>query len=612
MIPKESVRRMPHSPGVYLIKDSSGGILYVGKAVDLRRRLASHLRPQAGSGACAPALAPEAAQVDCIVTDTEKEALLLEDTLIKEHWPRYNVSLKDDSSHAHIRLSVMERFPSLSVTRNVRKDGARYFGPYLSADAARKTIRFLQRLFPLRDCSMAEFGKRKRPCISYQIGRCAGPCAGLMDEAEYAEHVRRAILFLSGKTGSLLEALDAEMRREAEGLNFERARRLRDTIAAIRESLERQKSVSLDEADRDVLGIHRAGAGGEAAILCVRGGKLIGKKTLQWAGEGEDEHAIVREILLRHYLGGVFVPPEILVPAVPEDRSALEELIGGERGGAVRLRAPRAGDARALVAMAAANARAAFMARVERDRDIEGLPMGLQRRFRLPRVPRRIECVDISHTGGAAAVGSLVAFKDGAPYKEGYRHFGIRGESIGDDCAMIYEVLGRRARRSEAGWGVPDLVVVDGGKGQLNAALRALREAGQTETSVLAVAKEREAKGGRVPDRVFVGGRKNPVLLSPGDSVFLFLQRIRDEAHRFALSRHRAKRAKRLIASELDVLAGIGAKRRSALLAALGDARGIAAASLAEIRRIVGSEAVARRVYDYFRAREKRHAGDEG
>ncbi|MCX6338789.1 MAG: excinuclease ABC subunit UvrC [Candidatus Aureabacteria bacterium] len=604
MISRDKLKRLPRKPGVYLMKSASGDVLYVGKAIDLRRRVSAHVRNRGGSQPLVPAAIPHADEIDYIVTDTEKEALLLENNLIKEHRPRYNVRLKDDAAYAHIRLSVNEEYPALTITRKLRKDGARYFGPYSSADAARKTLRFLQKVFPLRSCSGAELSRRTRPCVKYEIRRCSGPCCGMISGDGYQGLVDRVTLFLSGRTGSLLSLLEKEMSAEAARMNYERAGAIRDTLGAIRKTVERQKSVSHDGADRDAIGVYREGTRGEAAILCVRGGRLIGKRTIALEGIPGDDVAVTRGILINHYLGCAYIPPEILVPALPADRVALESLLAGERGGgAVRILAPCRGATRALVTLASTNAEASFVSRGARELEWEQLLDEMRRRFSLAAPPRRIECVDVSNIGGSWAVGAVVVFSDGAPCKEDYRHFHIKVEGGADDCRMIYEVLARRIRRATHSGALPHLVVVDGGKGQLHAAVRALSDLGTKGIRVIALAKERETGGRKRPERVFLEGRKNAVPMTPGSSVTLFLQRVRDEAHRFAIGGHRGVRMRRLLASELEGIEGIGDKRSALLLSRFGDIKGVARAPVEELRRALGNSAVARRVRAYFLGR---------
>ena len=608
MISRDKVMRLPKRPGVYLMKSASGDVLYVGKAIDLRRRVSAHARGRRGSQPFVPAAIPHADEIDYIVTDTEKEALLLENNLIKEHRPRYNVRLKDDTTYAHLRLSVNGEYPALTITRNLHKDGARYFGPYSSADAARKTARFLQKVFPLRSCSSAELSRRTRPCVKYQIKRCSGPCCGMISGAGYQGLVDRVILFLSGKTGSLLSLLEKEMGAEAARMNYERAGEIRDTVAAIRKTVERQKSVSPDDADRDAIGVYREGTRGEAAVLCVRGGKLIGKRGIALEGISGDEAAVVRGILVSHYLGGAWIPPEILLPVLPEDRAALESLLAGERGGGdVSILAPRRGAKRALVTLASTNAGASFISRGARELEWEQLLDEMRRRFGLPSPPRRIECVDVSNISGAWAVGAVAVFSDGVSHKEDSRRFHITMEGGADDCLMIYEVLTRRIRRAMQSGTLPDLIVVDGGKGQLHAAVSALNDLGARGLGVIALAKERETGGRKMPERVFLEGRKNAIPLRPGSRITLFLQRVRDEAHRFAIGGHRGLRMRRLLASELEGIEGIGEKRSALLLSRFDDVEGIAGAPVEKLQRVLGNSAVARRVYDYFLGkREKR------
>jgi excinuclease ABC subunit C len=613
MVDIGAIGRLPRRPGVYIMKGAGGEVLYVGKAVDIRRRVSSYFTPRGDGRTAIPAMVSRAGGVDFIVTDTEKEALLLEETLIREHRPRYNVSLKEAGSCAHIRIAEGEEYPRIEITRRFRRDGARWFGPYSSVDAARRTVRFLQRIFPLRDCASPAPPRRSRPCLSHQIGRCPAPCRGLIGRAEYAALVRRACLFLSGRDGGLLRELEGEMRREAAALRFEKAREIRETIAAIRKTIEGQKTVSLDGADRDAIGVHREGGRGAAALLFVRGGRLIGARTIPFEGGGDDA-SLLGELIRRHYLGGARVPPEILLPAEPADAGRLGRALVDARGGAVRIRVPRRGGGRALVSMAASNAAAAYAARTERARAADETGLELAKRFRLPSPPRDIECVDISHLGGASSTGSLVAFRDGEPRPGGYRRFTMKGAGGADDCGMIYELVLRRARRGRSGWEMPDLLLVDGGKGQLGAARRALEEEGAGGTAVIAIAKERDLSGRRAPDRVFLPGRRDAVCLRPGDPASLFLQRVRDEAHRFALRGHRALRKKRLLRSELDLIPGVGPARRAALLKAFGDIDAVAAAPAAALARVLGDRPLARRVRRGLAGRRRggRSPGDGG
>jgi excinuclease ABC subunit C len=600
MIAKERLKRLPKKTGVYIFKDGAGEFLYVGKAIDLRRRVSSYFARQKTQQPLMRAVAPRAEDVECIVTDTEKEALLLENTLIKEHRPRYNVSLKDDKTYVYIRLSVNEQFPRLTIIRRPTRDGAHYFGPYSSADAARKTIRFLQRLFPLRSCSAAEFGSRERPCIKYQIKRCTGPCCRMIGEDDYGVLARRVELFLGGKTGDLLNQLEKEMKEAAAMLDYERARKIRDTVEAIRVTLEKQKSVMSDRVDRDAVGVYREGTKGEVAILCVRGGRLIGKKAISIHGMSEGESAFMRKFLLNHYLGGAFIPSEILLPLVPENRAAIASLLSEEKNGPLRLTAPRRGDKNKLVKMARSNAEASFHLRRERKMEVAELLEEMRKKLHLPWRPVHLECVDISNLGGREAVGSIVAFVDGKENRDAYRRFSIKTVHGADDCAMIYEVLMRRLQRGKNEGNLPDLVLVDGGRAQLGAALRAIKDLKIKKTAVAAIAKEREEEKKRKPDRIYLEGRRNSIPLKAGDGISLFLQHVRDEAHRFALSYHRTLRKKCLLFTELERVSGVGKKRSALLLKELGDVESVAESSLDRLGKILGNREVAKRIYNYF------------
>ncbi len=598
MIEKEKLKKLPRKKGVYILKGKAGNVLYVGKAVNLRRRVASYFGEGRISQPLASAIAPKAQNVECIITDTEKEAILLENNLIKEHRPRYNVDLKDDKTYVHIRLSVNDEYPRLTIVRRPKKDGALFFGPYSSAEAARKTARFLQKLFTLRDCGMTEFASRKRPCIKHQIDRCSAPCCGRIKRGDYRKLVRRASLFLRGKTDNLLKLLEKEMGEAARNLNYEKARKVRDTIAAIRCTLERQKSVISDEVDRDVIGVYVEGEKGEVSILCVRGGKLSGSKTVSVRGVVEDMPIFIRKFLIGHYLGGTFIPTEILLPAASENCGPVESLLAEERGAPVRLVSPRRGDKKKLVEMASSNAEASFRLRMGWELDIAKLIEDMQGRFKLIKKPRTVECVDISDTSGREAVGSIVAFRGGIADKGAYRRFLIKSVRGANDCGMIYEVLQRRLRRGLREGKLPDLIMVDGGKGQLQAALRVLKELEVKRVAVIAIAKA--ASGRSKPDRIFLQGRRNAVPLRSGDKISLFLQQIRDEAHRFALSYHRKIRKGRLLGSELGQLKGVGRKRSATLLREWGSVDAIATASLKDLKRVLRDGRVAETVYRHF------------
>jgi excinuclease ABC subunit C len=655
------VRHAPRSPGVYLMKGEGGEILYVGKARDLKARIRAYFA-RTDSRMMIPFLVSRIRDVDFIITQTEKEALILENNLIKEHRPRYNVDFRDDKAYFNIRIDTGEPFPRFQLVRRPKKDGARYFGPYPSSASAKETLRFIQTICPLRTCRDRELKGRRRPCLEYEIGRCSAPCVERIDAASYRGLVQDSIAFLEGREKALIGELHTRMATEAEALRFEAAASLRDRIAAIEQTLEKQRIVSMTGRNRDVFGLYREGDLTQVFALFLRGGRMIGQKAFHLIRLRAETGELLSALLMRYYDGAADVPDEIVLPQVLEDGEVMAEWLAEKRGRGVALVAPKRGEALALLEIAARNAESTFQtARLAEDRPQEALQL-IADKLRLRKIPQRIECFDISNIGGKYAVGSLVAFAGGLPAKEGYRRFRIRTVPGADDYAMMYEVLKRRCEGRE---NLPDLIMVDGGKGQLGVAMAVLQDLAIEGIDVIGLAKEREdafagplapapdsppalgegtgvseaaptvykllagtsstgttllsdgltgevgdatptggrgtvfapnagrdrrrpAAVGKGEDRVYLPGRKDPVYLSRWPVALFLLQRIRDEAHRFAVSYHRNLKEKEDLKSLLDRIPGIGAVRKKALLVFFGDVKRVRAASVQELQQAEG------------------------
>lgn len=540
-------KTFPRAPGVYLMSDVRGKVLYVGKAKNLRARLHNYAAPGGDGRPQVPHLVRRVADVRCIVTATEKEALLLENTLIKERRPPFNVFLRDDKEYLLLRIDRKEEFPRPELVRRVAKDGASYFGPYSSARGIRETLRIVFRLFSLCSCSRKKFASRRRPCLNYQMGRCGGACAGKITREEYLPSVDNAIRFLKGDYRELVRGWKAEMARAAQEMKFEEAAKIRDRIATVERTLVRQRVVRAVPGDVDAVGWFGEGAEATAVILHVRAGRLSDAHSYHFRAEGERADAL-SSFLVQHFSEGAYFPGEILVPVELEDTAPLASLLSDRAGMPVRIKFPRAGERARLAALAGRNALESHRMRKEKEAAYEEVSSRLASLCRLPKPPMRIEGFDISNLSGTESVGSMVTFVGGKPAKKWYRKFAVRGIEGQDDFAMMEQVVRRRLGHDEDFGGMPDLVLVDGGKGQLSKAVAAMKEAGADFLPVVALAKER-VRGGETEfrERIFLPGRVNPLILAPNDPALLLLMRIRDEAHRFALAFHRARRAKKLL-----------------------------------------------------------------
>jgi len=586
--------RQPSAPGVYLMKDAKGTVLYVGKAKDLRKRLRSYLKAERDGRAQIRLLLERAVAVETIVTDTEKEALLLEDTLIKEHHPRYNIDLRDDKTFVSLRLDLSEEFPAFEVVRRVRADGARYFGPFPSAQAVRDTLKEIHRIFALRRYPMARCRRRSRPCLFHQVGQCSAPCHGLIDREGYRLLVEGAVALLEGRETDVVALLQQRMLAESAAMHFEAAARLRDQLRAIEQTVERQKAVRHGAADQDVIGLLRAEGEVEVAVLFIRHGRLAGRRSynLDWLTEIE---RLLEEFLLRYYGREVPIPDEILLPLPIEGESALGDWLSERRGRRVRLLAPRRGERAELLNLAARNAQEAWRERGSRREARAELLAELGRRLQLSRAPGRMECFDISTTQGRATVGSMAVVVDGEPVPAEYRHYQVRTVPGSDDYAALREVLSRRLKRGIATGSLPDLILIDGGRGQLGVLEALLAELGLSQVvAAAALAKSRikaNVRGRAVErseERLYVPGRKNPVNLPQGSPALFLLSRLRDEAHRFAITAHRKLRSRTQLTSQLGTIPGIGPQRRRLLLRHFGSIVRLRQASLAELQALPG------------------------
>ena len=601
----DHLTKLPTRPGVYLFRDARGSVLYVGKAKSLRPRVRSYFQREADLSAKNRELVKLVDDVETIVVGSEGEALILEANLIKEHRPRFNILLRDDKKYPYIKVTVREPFPRVFVTRRVTNDGSRYFGPYTSVGPMRQALEVVKRLHTVRSCryDLPREGP-ERACLDYHIGRCQAPCVGLQSEAEYRAMIDEILRILEGRTEELRAKIEERMREASAALDFERAANMRDVLAGL-DSLARQQRVHKAQGGSfDVVAIARDGDLGAGVVLKVRSGLLLGRKSQRFAHvRDESDEDLLSSLVSRHYLGSgkavtADLPRRILLPTDFEDRDLLAEILSESAGRAVGVYVPQRGEKLRLVELAAQNARQVLEDRVTAlayaaDRAEEAL-FSLQDELNLKVVPRLMVCFDISHTQGTETVGSAVVFENGEPRRAEYRHMRVQGDWGNDDYRSMAEVVGRYfRRRRDEGKPVPDLAVIDGGKGQLSAARMALRELGFADVAVIALAKKEE--------EVFVPGRGEPVRLDRRNRALHLLQRIRDEAHRFAVRYNRKLRSKRTIRSGLADIPGIGPRRQTVLLRRFGSLKGVKEATRDEIARIPGfSEALASRILTYL------------
>lgn len=589
----DKVRNLTTQPGVYLWKNDRGQIIYVGKAVNLRNRVRSYVRHDAKRAPKVTAMMSHAADVETIVVANEMEALILENTLIKKHRPRYNIMLRDDKTYPYIKVTVQEDYPRVFMTRRVHRDGARYFGPFADAGAVHRVLKLIQRAFRIRSCRTMQ---ADRPCLQYHLHHCDAPCVHYITKGEYGKLVEQAVGILEGRDAGIVRRLQEQMEAAAEEMEFEKAAMYRDQITAVRVIQEQQNITTVGGGDMDVLGF--AGDAGQTCvqIYTIRQGRLMGRETFSLENSADETAAALTSAVLdQYYVDGVFVPKEIVVSAV-EDKEDYERRLTMQKGQHVSIVIPQRGIKKKLLTMAEDNARVLLeQRRLQWQHDTDktsGAVEALARVLDLPRLPERMECFDISHTQGIETVASMVVFEHGRPAKQEYRRFKLKTvQGKPDDFKSMAEIMGRRY--GERDWPAPDLIVIDGGKGQLHAALPIIREAG-CEAPVISLAKRIE--------EVFVEGRSDSIILSHHTPELQLLQAIRDEAHRFAITYHRSLRGKRNLVSILDHIEGIGPKRRKALWGAFKNLDAMKAATVEELAAVPGmTRQAAENVYYFFR-----------
>jgi excinuclease ABC subunit C len=603
------LQKYPQSPGVYQMFDADDSVLYIGKAKQLRTRLRSYFVAGGDGRLQIPLLLEKVRRVEVIVTDTEKEALLLENTLIKKHRPRYNIELRDDKTYVSVRINLNEPFPAMQVVRQVKDDGASYFGPYSSASALRETMKEIYRIFPLRHSSYERCRKRERPCLFYQIGQCSAPCHGKISVLEYRKLVNGVIQLLEGRESEVIESLTARMNLAAQEMRFEDAARLRDQIVSIKKSVEKQKVSEYGGGNQDVIGLHQDGGEVEIALLFIRQGTLTGRRTftLEWK---LDLPELLAGFLQQYYAGEVILPEQVLLPLEFESSELLEEWLSEKRGRRVKLLVPQRGEKKRLCELAARNATEAYRLRGKRRQASRELLQELQSKFGLTQLPRRIECFDISNVQGNQSVGSMAVLIDGEPAADEYRRFRIKSVIGADDYASLTEVLTRRLERGIKEDKLPDMILIDGGKGQLGVLGDVLRRLSLSEQiGAVGIAKSRviaNVRGKAVErseERFFLPGRKNPVNFRHGSAALFLLERLRDEAHRFAITYHRKLRGKQQLQSSLEDIEGVGPKRRKALLKYFGSLKKIKQASLEELAQMPGiPRELAERIYSTYQS----------
>jgi excinuclease ABC subunit C len=584
---KDKVSRLPTSPGVYIMKDSRSRILYIGKAVNLRSRVRSYFGKSNDGRLFIRLLMERIDDLDCILTETEDEALILENNLIKKHRPLYNVRLKDDKTYVSIKVTLSEEWPRVLVTRRYKAGEDLYFGPYGSSTAVREMLRVIKTVFPLRTCTNGFFRNRTRACLEYEIGRCTAPCVDLISKKDYMADVSQVVMLLKGKSRELERIIEKRMKAASGNRLYELAARYRDQLAAIGKVFETQKVEEFRLGDIDAFSIIREGNFVAIQEVLVREGKIISSRTHSFRTELRRAE-VLSSFLTQCYLTDRYIPPEVLCDSDFRDRELLESWLSEKRGRRSRITLPQRGDKAAIIRLANRNAHNSF--RIERDEQerMEGLLESLEKHLELPGAPRRIECYDISNFQGSLAVGSMVSFEDGKPVRDRYRKYRIQTVVGADDFRCMKEVLERRLERGIKDGDLPDLLLVDGGKGQLSSAMKALKKIGLSSLPVAALAKERRRK--QTTERIFLPGRKNPIALAQDTPESLYLQRIRDEAHRFAIRYHRELRRRDAMKTGLEDIPGIGKKRQQALLDRFRTLEKIRGASTEELSEVIGDK----------------------
>ncbi len=599
MFPSDFLPTVPHSSGVYMMLDKRSKIIYIGKANNLQKRLTSYTRFSGADHNKTTIMLSHVLTVKTLLTHTEKEALLLEASLIKRHKPRYNILLRDDKNYPLIKVTIKETWPRVHMTRKRIKDGAKYFGPYSSSSSMWSTLRLLADMFPLRKCKGNIVRKRKRPCLNRQIGKCLAPCIDLADPIQYSDQVKKVIMILEGKNRTLVQDLQKEMNNAAVQLHFERAAELRDQIAALSRTLEKQIVASPHFKNQDIFGFKRQGTSVAVSLIFVREGLITGNRNFFLNEPVESDAHILSQALNQYYDDKTLPPKEILIPFQATDQSVLTEHFSDLLGSLVTLVIPQRGDKVQLLEMANSNAAHVFDEKDKKERAWLSLSESMKKLLHLTYTPNHIECLDISNTSGKQAVGSLVCFKGGEATKKLFRHYKIKTVSGPDDYAMMKEVLQRRLKRGIDENTLPDLFVVDGGRGQLSMAMHVADDLGIREKlDWVGIAKEKKSEG----EKLYKPGRTNPLLLKKHNPVLLYLMNIRDESHRFGVTFHRRLRTGVSFASSLDKIPGIGNDRKKILLKHFGSVKRIGHASLEELLNVRGiGKKSAATIHSYYK-----------
>jgi len=594
----EQLRQLPAKPGVYLMRDGEGNVLYVGKAANLHHRVRSYFGAGQKLSTKLQRMVARVNDFEFYVTASEQEALILELNLIKRHRPRYNVRLKDDKTFPYLKIDLNEDWPRVHITRRLEENGGRYFGPFASAKSIRQTLKMIKGIFPFRSCSKAITGTNLRPCLEYHIHHCLAPCIGVVSRQEYAEVIKQVILFLEGKQEMVVQELESKMKQAAEALNFEQAALLRDQIQAVDRVIEGQRIATKIRGEQDVIAFVQDKDQAYVQVFFIRSGKLIGRESFILQGTSSEEpHQIMTSFIKQFYNSSPHIPPLLLLQYGVEDRAIIENWLESKRGGKVHIQVPGRGSKKQLVETVAENARQGLeqlkIKQLAMPTALEASLDEIQRELQLKCAPLRMECYDISNIQGKNAVGSMVVFDKGKPKPAHYRRFRIKTVSGANDYAMLQEVLKRRFKRishAANAWAIlPDLVLIDGGRGQLNCAVAAMQEVGAESIATASLAKENE--------EIFIPQRAKPIILPHSSPGLQLLQRLRDEAHRFALGYHQKIHKKETFASALDTIPGIGAKRKRSLVKQFGSVGAIRRASIEELAATEGmSQRLAKRI----------------
>ena len=609
---EEKLQNLPDEPGVYLMKDQAGHIIYVGKALSLKNRVRSYFQ-KGSKGEKTEIMVRQIVDLETIVTHTELEALALESNLIKKHKPRYNIILRDDKNYPYLRFDIKSEYPRLEVVRRLKKDAALYYGPYVPAGGMWESLALIRRTFPIAPCRIEFKSDRPaRPCIQFQIGRCLAPCNGEADKTQYQDMVSQVRLFLEGKNHDLIDILKQRMVDASEKMEYERAAELRDRIAKIEGAFEKQKIISSGFENQDVFGAAFEAGRADIQALFVRNGMLLGRKDFYLEDvKGMTDVEVMNDFLRQFYSKEMIMPQEVLLPLEVPDLAVIEAWLSEKRSGRVEVLVPQRGRKRELVQMASDNAAHSLREQLLSGRSKEKILTRLQEELGLTNLPRRIEAFDISNIQGTDSVASMVRFEDNLPAKGHYKRFRIRTVQGANDFASIAEVVGRRYAKAREEGNLPDLILIDGGMAQLNSALDVLKGLGIEGPDVIGLAKARSGEEGsdREFERVFLPGVEEPVMLDPGSATTHLVARVRDEAHRFAIAYHRRLREKKAIRSQLDDIPGIGEVRKKALLRHFGSLEKIKRASAEELRMVPGvGKAAGEKVFEYFNERAQSKA----